>query len=62
MYSVFMEFLDSKSPLVTPVLTLLIVFFGIPILGGILILLIEGRPKSTPKPQTQKDSASKKQD
>jgi hypothetical protein len=63
MYSIFMEFLNSNSPLVTPILALLIVFFGIPIVGGILILLIEGRPKSVTKTdQAETDPKSKKQD
>ena len=58
MVSVARDFLKSGHPLVVPISLVIIVFFIIPIFGGLVILAIEGRPKaSPPAPQSQVNHA-----
>lgn len=49
MVSIARDFLNSGHPLVVPICVVITVLFIIPILGGLAILAIEGRPKAKPK-------------
>jgi hypothetical protein len=52
MYQIAQEFLSSSHPLVKPVSLILLALFVLPILGGMVILALEGRPRRA----TTKDS------
>ena len=62
LYQLFMDLVHSDHPLAFPLLVVLGVVFGIPIVAGCLILLIEGRPrkeKSVVQVSTDPSNASK---
>ena len=46
LYGILRDLVSSDHPVAKITVWCLIIFFLIPIIGGILILLIEGRPKT----------------